>query len=120
MTVRSYQTEFNVAGKQLPRFLGFAKSGACLFLWMLGLLGPTTVFADDADSEKAIDFVRDIEPILREHCHKCHGSTRQRGELRLDEKSSAMKGGESFSPAIIPGQSAISPLFRFVDGQVDG
>lgn len=67
-----------------------------------------------------VDFVRDIQPIFREHCVKCHGANKQRGDLRLDDKSAAMKGGESFAPAIVIGNSAESPLIRFSAGLVEG
>jgi mono/diheme cytochrome c family protein len=69
---------------------------------------------------RAIDFAKDIQPLFKEHCLKCHGASRQRGDLRLDVKSAALKGGESFAPAIIPGEGADSPLVRFSAGVVDG
>ena len=86
--------------------------------------GLEPIFAEDAPklppaATDEVDFVRDIQPIFREHCHRCHGSNKQRGDLRLDEKSAAMKGGESFAPAIIPGQSEQSPIVRFTAGLVE-
>ncbi len=63
-----------------------------------------------------VDFVRDIEPILQKHCHACHGLEKQKGGLRLDSRGAALRGGENHAPAIIPGQSAESPLIRFVAG----
>lgn len=81
--------------------------------------------ADDAPAlpppaKKDVDFKKDIEPLFKEYCIKCHGATKQRGEFRLDVKTAAMKGGENFAPAIIPNQSADSPLIKFTAGIVDG
>lgn len=42
-----------------------------------------------------IDFERDVEPIFSRHCYKCHGPEKQKGGLRLDERASAVVGGES-------------------------
>ena len=65
-------------------------------------------------SEPAIDFRRQIQPILSEHCTVCHGadeSARQAG-LRLDVESLAYHGGESGTPAIVPGDSSASPIIQ--------
>ncbi|MEX2027695.1 MAG: DUF1549 domain-containing protein, partial [Pirellulaceae bacterium] len=61
-----------------------------------------------------VDFTRDVRPILAEHCYQCHGRRKQEGGLRLDRKASALKGGDSYAPAIVPGKSSDSPLFQFV------
>lgn len=71
-------------------------------------------------AKREIDFVKDIQPLFKEHCLKCHGANKQRGDLRLDAKEAALKGGESFAPAIIPGDGAESPLVRFTAGLVEG
>ncbi|MBC8001851.1 MAG: hypothetical protein H7X97_04605, partial [Opitutaceae bacterium] len=71
-------------------------------------------------ASREIDFVRDIQPIFRARCYSCHDGKKQRGELRLDVKSAALKGGESHAPAIVPGKSADSPLVRFVAGLEEG
>jgi hypothetical protein len=60
------------------------------------------------------DYLRDIQPILAEHCAQCHGADakeRQSG-LRLDKRESALKGGESGMPAIVPGKAGESELVR--------
>ncbi len=61
-----------------------------------------------------VDFVRDIQPILRQHCYECHGEQQQRSGLRLDLRSEAFKGGELYGEAILPGNPADSPLIQFV------
>ena len=86
---------------------------------LLGLLlaGPTWA-ADKIPPplKRRVDFVRDIQPILRQHCHGCHGAKKQEGNLRLDERRSLLSGGDSEKPAIVIGKSGSSPLIRRVAG----
>ena len=67
-----------------------------------------------AGAEPTIDFRRQIQPILSEHCNLCHGedATTRQGGLRLDVDMDAYQGGESGSPAIQPGNSAKSLLIE--------
>ncbi len=67
---------------------------------------------------REIDFNKDIEPIFSAHCIACHGAEKQKGGLRLDNRESALKGGENYAPAIKPHHSEESPLIQFVAGQV--
>src|SRR6516225_7988538 len=66
----------------------------------------------------AIEFVRDIQPILRTHCYECHGPKKSKNGLRLDLRTAAMKGGDS-GAAIVPGDSAHSLIVRRLLG-LDG
>ena len=97
----------------------------CLLGLMAIMPSARTIVADEGPSlppaaKRDVTFKADIEPIFRDHCIKCHGKDKQRGDLRLDEKAAALKGGESFAPAIIPGNGMDSPLVRFTAGVVDG
>src|SRR5437899_1120540 len=38
---------------------------------------------------RAIDFRRDVEPIFARACVSCHGPAKQRGGLRLDDRTTA-------------------------------
>jgi len=62
-----------------------------------------------------IDFTRDIQPLLSANCEKCHGAEKQKGGLRLDAKSAALKGGDD-GKVIVPGKSAESRLIHLVAG----
>lgn len=59
----------------------------------------------------AVDFDREIRPLLQERCIECHGDKKQKGELRLDAKVHAFKGGHD-GPAILAGKADASPLFQ--------
>src|SRR4051794_3502440 len=63
-----------------------------------------------------VDFVRDVKPIFVSACYSCHGAQKQKGELRLDVRLLAMKGGES-GRVILPGKSAESLLIKLVRGE---
>jgi len=63
----------------------------------------------------AVDFARDIEPVIEKHCLVCHGPQQQMSGLRLDQKEAALKGGAS-GQDIKPGDSAGSRLIRLVSG----
>ncbi len=59
----------------------------------------------------AAEFERDILPLLQRHCVECHGPEKQKGDLRLDAKTFALKGGHD-GPAFVAGDPAKSLLFQ--------
>lgn len=63
-----------------------------------------------------VDYQRQIQPILTEHCLHCHGVDEgsREGSLRLDIREAALIGGDSGSPAIVEGQPENSELIRRV------
>jgi ankyrin repeat protein len=60
-----------------------------------------------------IDFEKHVQPLLSEKCHSCHGAEVQQAGLRLDNRQTALRGGD-YGPVIIPGKSAESKLIRRV------
>ena len=64
---------------------------------------------------QAVDYQRQVKPILAQHCYVCHGSTVQMVELRVDTAAALLKGGKA-GPAIVTGNSAASRLVRAVTG----
>ncbi len=65
-----------------------------------------------------VDFVRDVQPILKRSCYGCHGAAQQLGGLRLDARDTTFKGGVS-GPSVIPEHSADSTLYQRVAGLGD-
>ena len=62
----------------------------------------------------ALDFQRDVRPILSNHCYHCHGPDEQgrKGKLRLDIREDALKAGKSGEVAILPGKAEASEIIR--------
>jgi hypothetical protein len=68
-----------------------------------------------ATATQAVEFHRDIGPLLAERCHACHGDKKQESGLRLDQREAALKGGDH-GPLLVPGQSSDSLLIQVVTG----
>lgn len=75
-----------------------------------------------AGSETASDdqnlFAEQIEPILAQHCYRCHGEKEQ-GGLSLRSREKMLAGGESEIPAVVPGKPEESQLFELVSAAAD-
>src|SRR3954452_23872681 len=54
-----------------------------------------------------------VWPLLEARCVKCHGTEKQKGELRLDSREAALKGGEN-GPALVPGKPEESLLIKLI------
>ncbi|HEY5908177.1 MAG TPA: DUF1549 domain-containing protein, partial [Vicinamibacteria bacterium] len=64
----------------------------------------------DESATGAVDFVRDIQPILQASCFTCHSGEKPAGQTRFDARSTAMK-------VIAPGNGAQSRLIQRVRGE---
>ena len=77
---------------------------------------PTVALADDnlAPIEKAsastVSFEKNIQPLFRAKCQRCHGGEAIKGDLDLKTAQGIQKGGES-GPVIVPGKPDKSLLF---------
>jgi mono/diheme cytochrome c family protein len=74
--------------------------------------------AADAQVPSRIDFVRDVQPIFRDHCVSCHGPELQMGGVRLDRRRDAFLGGSQ--TVIGPRNAEGSRLFHRVAGTALG
>src|SRR5262245_31078142 len=77
------------------------------------LLGPCS---SRAAAEEAIDYNRDVRPILSDSCYTCHGPDRSRRKagLRLDRREDALAELDSGGAAVVPGSRSNSRLFQRV------
>lgn len=64
-----------------------------------------------AQADDKVDFAKSIQPILEKRCIECHGASKHKGDLRLDSKEAALKGG-SDAKAIVPGKPDESDMLR--------
>lgn len=73
---------------------------------------PSSFEAQQASAPaQAIDFNRDIAPIFKASCVKCHGGESPQARLRLDSEAGVLRGGVS-GKAVIDGKSADSLLVK--------
>jgi hypothetical protein len=97
----------------VPRLLAHA-----IFLATIAVSSPWrgTLAADAASAPQAIDYNRDIRPILSDHCYACHGPDegKRQGGLRLDRSHDALAQLESGGFAIVPGNVDESRLIARV------
>jgi hypothetical protein len=68
--------------------------------------------ADGQSKEQKVDFIRDIRPILANHCLLCHGpdAAGRKADLRLDLREGAVLVREG-KAAIVPGKPDQSELY---------
>ncbi|MEY2409928.1 MAG: hypothetical protein QOF48_2598 [Verrucomicrobiota bacterium] len=64
--------------------------------------------------EAKTDFGKEVYPVLKENCFKCHGTEKQKGKLRLDSREAALKGGKN-GPAFVPGDVSKSEMIRRIN-----
>src|SRR6266566_3079493 len=77
--------------------------------------GTSQAAALPRSTDRQISFLKDIQPILSNSCYECHGPEKQKAGLRLDQKDTALKGGDT-GPLLVPGKSAESLLIEAVTG----
>ncbi len=61
-------------------------------------------------STDKVDFAKDIAPVIKDMCFKCHGGEKVKGKFKLNTKALAMEGGES-GKAILPGKPTLSKFY---------
>jgi hypothetical protein len=80
----------------------------------IALTGLRATGADDSPPEATEFFEKEVRPLLVSRCHSCHGAEKQKGGLRLDSREAALRGGDT-GPAVVPGNSAESPLVEAIN-----
>lgn len=88
---------------------------ACVLACMASGVGLFSAPAGAAPPSSRVNFETAIRPLLKRHCHACHGPDLQEAGLRLDLKLEALAGGDS-GPAIVPGNPQESLLLELVRG----
>ncbi len=83
---------------------------------MKRFLAASIALALPLGAAEPLAFNRDIRPILSKTCFTCHGpdAAAVKGELRLDVRELALKGGESGKPAIVPGKPDESMVVKHI------
>ncbi|MCB1236734.1 MAG: DUF1549 domain-containing protein [Verrucomicrobiae bacterium] len=71
------------------------------------------VFSAAAQDAPAVDFAKDIQPILEFHCVSCHNEEETKADLRFDRHDLLLKGGEG-GPAFVSGKPDDSLMIELV------
>lgn len=87
--------------------------GLSLSTWLCPLFGQEAEPGQPANAPAAVDFVREVAPILHLRCVDCHGPKKQKGDLRLDRREHAF-AGEAAEWSVQPGAPDQSELLRRV------
>lgn len=86
----------------MPRFLA---------VWLCCVAVPV---ATGRAADPAPRFERDIAPLLKTHCVKCHGPAKQEGKLNLSNPAGIARGGKS-GATVAPHDASASRLWERVD-----
>jgi hypothetical protein len=78
--------------------------------------------AAGADANGIEFFEAKVRPVLAERCYQCHSASAKKlkAELRLDSKAGILKGGESGTPAVVPGNLGDSLLISAIHYEEGG
>src|SRR5438874_1486373 len=98
---------------RIPRVLGPA--GAIVLSASMGgaLASARAPAPGPAPPGPAVDFARDIQPILAASCVRCHGPRKTEGDLRLDTPEGLHKGGDS-GAVVVAGDAKGSLLYQLL------
>src|ERR1700690_3897511 len=103
--------------KRFSRFTFHASRVMFAFYFSLSAAEVDTAKLPPAAGVK-IDFDRDIRPVLEASCLRCHGPEKSKNRFRLDNRESALKGGDNNTNDIVPGDSPGSLLVHYVAREV--
>lgn len=62
------------------------------------------------------DFIKDVHPVLAEHCYNCHGGDSRKGGLFMGTREGLLKGSEN-GPVVVEGKADESLLIKLVTSQ---
>src|SRR5215468_7037638 len=102
---------------QRRRLVGMGALLSALFILAPGIAPRSEAFGDSkaenpaSTSAHTVSYLREVRPILAQHCFQCHGpdEAARKGKLRLDLKEHALalrKGQPIFAPGKLQGSLA--------------
>ena len=71
-----------------------------------------------SSSGAAVDFVKDVQPILRARCAACHAEAVQSSGFSVSTSNSVRAGGKKHGRAVLGGQPEASPLIQMIQGKL--
>jgi hypothetical protein len=89
-----------------------------LILLSLGMALVAPAVALSRPPDGTIDFKRDVYPLLRDRCFKCHSGPNSKSGARLDFRPELL-GESNGRPLAVPGKSGESRVLRLVSAAAD-
>jgi mono/diheme cytochrome c family protein len=106
----------------LPRFFNCTSTvkGICLWLGLLLAAGAAELPLDHAQKmTRGLEvFRKDVRPLLGEHCLKCHGGEKTKGDFDLSTREGLLHAGEE-GPAVKAFDAAGSRLIKLIRHEVE-
>ncbi len=87
-------------------------SRTSLVMWLVLLL-PLSAGAE----EKPPSYVRDVRPILANHCVRCHRPGKLKGKVDVSSVAALLRGGKRGKVILAPGKPQQSPLVLTMEGK---
>lgn len=97
--------------------LNWLKVAGCGLAVALACFATMTAAEDVRDDGGRLTFEKDIAPILKVHCLKCHGGEKREAGLDVRRRFSLLGGGDS-GTAIVSGQPKQSLLIEMIDEEL--
>ena len=95
----------------MNRILGAGVAGILAVL----VLGPARADERREAPLRAVSFSKDVLPILKASCQKCHGGKDGKGGIDLTSYATMKKGGKD-GPVFVEGNPDKSPLVTSISG----
>jgi hypothetical protein len=98
---------------------GSARTGSTALLFLtagavIAVGARAAVSVPPAAQPPAVDFHKDIEPIIKSRCLSCHGPDKRKGGLLLTSRKDALIPADSGRAALVPGDGKNSELLHRV------
>jgi len=103
-------------GGNLTHGSDFLTAGAPPFLaqFLNPLPKTTPAVLNSGDVEGSRLYTQTVKPLLENRCYACHGPEKHKSDYRLDVREIALRGGDSGSPGITPGDPMKSNILRLM------
>lgn len=90
--------------------------GSLLLAWVVVSAAPGRAESEEKQPEAAPSYVRDIRPVIQQHCQGCHQPAIMQGHLDLTQYRTLLQGGHS-GPGLVPGDPERSLLIAMMEGR---
>lgn len=113
MKMLNHQHSSSKEGSRI-KLQGLSDRVHCLNLGVWTFLG-IWILGFEVSAPAAVDFTRDVAPLLSTHCAECHGPNVQKGKVSLAQHDHLL-GTSPWKKVIVPGNPDASALIDSVSG----